>query len=46
LFGQLLSSLIIDHFGLLGAKKAKITWVQVAGLVAMIVGIALIKLMK
>lgn len=46
LLGQLLSSLIIDHFGLLGAKKTKITWVQVAGLVAMIVGIALIKLMK
>lgn len=44
LFGQLLSSAIIEHFGLLGATKKRMTWQKVCALVVMLVGVMLVKL--
>lgn len=44
LVGQMLISLIIDHFGLLGAKRNKIILAQIIGTIIMIIGVLLTKL--
>lgn len=41
--GQLISGLIIDHFGLLGSSVKKATWTQLLGVVITITGVVLIK---
>jgi transporter family-2 protein len=45
LLGQIISSLNIDQFGLLGSMKSSITVAKVVGLVVMIVGVGLIEVM-
>lgn len=44
LFGQLLSSAIIEHFGLLGATKKPLQWQKVCALAVMLAGVVLVKL--
>lgn len=44
LFGQLLSSALIDHFGLLGAMKKPLHWQKVLALVVMLIGVIFVKL--
>lgn len=44
LFGQLTCSILIDKFGLFGARRKNITPVQIIGLLLMIAGVVLIKL--
>jgi len=41
LIGQLVTAAVIDHFGLLGAPVAPISWRRAAGLAIMVVGVAL-----
>ena len=45
LLGMMAGSLLIDHFGLLGAKRKPTTLLQAVGLVLMVVGVAVIRLM-
>lgn len=45
LLGQVIGSLSIDQFGLLGAFKNRITPIKIIGLVIMIVGVVLIEMM-
>lgn len=44
ILGQILISLIIDHFGLLGAVKNRIVRIQILGTLIMILGVVLTKL--
>jgi len=44
LLGQMLSSLVVDQFGLLGATIKKIVPIQIVGIVVMFVGVALIEI--
>lgn len=44
LFGQMLSSLTIDHFGLFGSYKNRVILIQLIGVLIMVVGISLTKL--
>lgn len=44
LLGQIMGSLLVDQFGLLGAKRNPVVPVQVMGLVILIVGVGLIRL--
>jgi len=44
LFGQLVCSIAIDQFGWFGARKSPTTGIQLLGLVLMVVGVILIKL--
>lgn len=44
LLGLMAGSLIIDHFGLLGARRKPVTALQAVGLLLMIAGVALIRL--
>lgn len=44
LFGQILASLVIDRYGLLGAQKLPITAVQVTGLLIMLAGVVMIRM--
>lgn len=44
LFGQMVSSLIIDFYGLFGAIRRKILKVQIFGMAVMIIGVILIEL--
>lgn len=44
LVGQMLISLVIDHFGLLGAKRNKIILVQILGSLVMLSGVLMTKL--
>lgn len=44
LAGQMLVSLVIDHFGLLGAKKNKVIAVQILGALVMLAGIIMTKI--
>ncbi|WP_254250173.1 DMT family transporter [Macrococcus equipercicus] len=43
LFGQILCSMMIDQFGLLGAKKTSVTGIQLLGILLMIIGVILIE---
>lgn len=43
LLGMTLGGVLVDHFGLLGARRAAINWVKALGLAAVIAGAALIK---
>ena len=44
LIGQLVLSLLMEHFGWLGAPRKHISWVQIAGILLMIGGVSLIRL--
>ena len=44
LLGMLAGSLFIDTFGLLGATRRKVAWSQVCGLVVIIAGVVLIRM--
>lgn len=44
LFGQILCSVLIDTFGLIGAKKAPVTRIQVLGLVLLFIAVVFIRL--
>jgi len=41
--GQLLSSLIIDHFGLIGFQVHSINWQRILGVLFLILGVYIIK---
>ncbi len=45
LLGQIISSLNIDQFGLLGSMKSSISVAKIAGLIIMIAGVGLIEVM-
>lgn len=44
LFGQMIGGILVDSFGLLGAKKNPVVLAQIIGLIIMIIGVILIKL--
>lgn len=44
LFGQMLLSLCMERYGWMGATQKPITFVQIAGVVCMLAGVALIRL--
>ncbi|MDO5669068.1 MAG: DMT family transporter [Corynebacterium sp.] len=44
LLGLMAGSLLIDHFGLLGAHRKPVTWLQALGLLLMLAGVAVIRL--
>ena len=44
LLGLMTGSLLIDHFGLLGAHRKKVTLLQAVGLALMVAGVSLIRL--
>lgn len=44
LLGQMISSLVVDQFGLLGATVKKIVPIQIVGIIVLFVGVALIDL--
>lgn len=46
LIGQLLASMIIDHFGLLGQQKNEINGIKLLGVAMMVVGIVAMALIK
>lgn len=41
--GQLLTSVGLDHFGLLGAERHPVSWLRIAGVALLVAGIALIR---
>jgi len=43
LVGQLALSMLMEHHGWLGAPRKPISWLQIAGIVLMLIGVALIK---
>ncbi|WP_207999177.1 DMT family transporter [Macrococcus lamae] len=43
LFGQILCSVLIDRFGLLGAKQTPVTGIQLLGILLMVLGVILVK---
>lgn len=45
LLGMMTASLIIDTFGLLGAEKRWVTWVQLLGLAVIITGVMMIRIL-
>lgn len=45
LLGMMVGSLLIDHFGLLGAKRKPATALQVLGLACMVAGVVVIRLL-
>ena len=44
LIGQLVLSLLMEHFGWLGAPKKRISWMQIIGILLMLAGVGLIRL--
>lgn len=44
LVGQLALSMLMEHFGWLGAPRKAITWVKIIGILLMLAGVALIRL--
>lgn len=42
LFGQMAVSVLIDRYGLFGAERKPVGWVQMAGIATMLLGVALI----
>jgi transporter family-2 protein len=44
LVGQLTLSMLMEHYGWLGAPRKRITWLQIAGILLMLAGVALIRL--
>jgi transporter family-2 protein len=44
LVGQLALSMLMEHFGWLGAPRKSITWPQIVGILLMLAGVALIRL--
>lgn len=44
LVGQIISSAVIDHFGLLGTPQTSITWMRLAGVLVLSCGVALTRL--
>ncbi len=45
LIGQMIISLLIDNFGLLGSKKRKVSMIQIIGLMVILAGAVIIKLL-
>lgn len=45
LLGMMTASLLIDTLGLLGANRRRVSWVQVLGLVVIIVGVVMIRVL-
>lgn len=45
LLGMMTASLLIDTFALLGAEKQRVTWTQMLGLLVIIVGVAMIRVL-
>lgn len=45
LLGMMTASLLIDTFGLLGAEKRRVTWVQLLGLAVIISGVLMIRIL-
>ena len=41
IFGQLVTSMVLDHFGLLGTEKAPINWQRLLGGVVIFIGVLL-----
>jgi len=41
IFGQLVTSMILDHFGLLGTEKAPVNWQRLLGGVVIFIGVLL-----
>ncbi|MNV71880.1 hypothetical protein D3C71_1649240 [compost metagenome] len=39
--GQIISSLLIDHFGLLGATERPVSMIKLAGTVVMLIGLGI-----
>jgi len=44
LVGQLALSMLMEHFGWLGAPRKPITWIKIVGILLMLGGVALIRL--
>jgi transporter family-2 protein len=44
MFAQLLFSLLMEHFGWLGAPKKHVSWMQITGILQMLGGVAMIRL--
>ena len=44
LVGQLALSMLMEHFGWLGAPRKRISWLQIVGILLMLAGVALIRL--
>ena len=44
MLGQMLMGVIIDHFGLLGTRINKITTRKIIGIIAIMIGIILLRL--
>lgn len=42
--GQLLSSLLIDHFGLMGLPETSLSWNKAGGALLVVIGVAVMKL--
>jgi bacterial/archaeal transporter family-2 protein len=43
LIGQILSSALIDHFGLLGSISHPLSWIRATGIALMVVGITIVQ---
>jgi transporter family-2 protein len=43
LAGQLIGSVLLDHFGVLGIPQAQITWGRVLGCVLLVIGVVMVK---
>ncbi len=44
LVGQLISTAVIDHFGLFGAQVTSLTWIRAGGITLMTIGVAITQL--
>ena len=40
--GQILTSVVLDHFGLLGFSQHSITWLRMAGVILLLIGAAVV----
>ncbi|PCD02971.1 hypothetical protein COC42_00590 [Sphingomonas spermidinifaciens] len=40
---QLVAALVIDHFGLIGLPRAPVTWVKIAGVALVLVGVVVVR---
>ncbi len=41
IFGQMVTSMLIDHFGFLGTEKVSINWQRLLGSVVIFIGVLL-----
>lgn len=40
---QLVAALVIDHFGLIGLPRSPVTWVKIAGVLLVLVGVVIVR---